>query len=196
MTAKPTALRLLAVWLLFMTTSVPLAAFEVEDVRTLYRDGEYRLEMRARLTAPAPRVEVVIRDYARYAELDGRILEARVLEREPGRVVLFTRLNACVGFFCRKVDRVEEVRERAGELEAITVPERSDVQSGRTYIRLEADGDDTVVHYESSIKPDFWVPPWFGRNWMLRTLQDATTALFLNVETRARQLGAVAEPSR
>jgi hypothetical protein len=44
----------------------------------------------------------------------------------------------------------------------------------------------TLVHYRTSITPAFWIPSVVGRRWMLRTLQDATGNLFMNVETKAR----------
>lgn len=169
------------------------ASLEIQEVQTHYSDGEYRLTMKARLAAPADRVETVIRDYANYAALDSRILEARVLSREGERVMLFTRLNACFGVFCRKIDRVEEVLERPLELDAAALPDRSDVRNGRTHTQLVADGEVTMVEYSTSITPKFWVLPLFGRGWMLRTLQDATTALFANVETRAKQLATPGE---
>jgi hypothetical protein len=42
------------------------------------------------------------------------------------------------------------------------------------------------VRYSTSITPGFWIPSVIGRRWMLRTLEDATTDLFMNVEMRAR----------
>lgn len=190
MSRRIAALRLLGVLLGAMGAASSAASLEIQDLQTHYREGEYRLTMKARLDAPVDQVEAVIRDYANYAELDSRILEARVLSREAERVTLFTRLNACFGVFCRKIDRVEEVREQPYELDAATLPDRSDVKNGRTHTQLFAAGESTLVEYSTSITPKFWVPPLFGRSWMLRTLQDATAALFTNVETRAKKMAS------
>lgn len=161
-------------------------AMSIERLHTEYAEGEYRLEMTALVTAPPERIEAVIRDYARYRELDVRILEARVLERSGAdRLLLFTRLDVCFAVFCRKVERVEEVHELPHGLHALTLPERSDVERGETRTELTPDTGGTRIHYTTSIAPKFWVPAWFARHWMLQTLRDATVALFTNVEARA-----------
>jgi hypothetical protein len=45
----------------------------------------------------------------------------------------------------------------------------------------------TLVHYRTSITPGFWIPSVVGRRWMLRTLEDATGDLFMNVEMKAQE---------
>ena len=47
----------------------------------------------------------------------------------------------------------------------------------------------TLVNYRTSITPGFWIPPVFGRRWMLRTLEDASGDLFMNVEMQAKKEG-------
>lgn len=161
-------------------------AMNIDRLHTEYADGEYRLEMVAVVAAPPERIAAVIRDYARYRDLDSRILEARVLERSGAdRLLLFTRLDVCFVVFCREVQRVEDVQEFPNGLHALAVPDRSDVRHGETRTEFTPDAAGTRIHYTTSIAPKFWVPTWFGRRWMLQTLRDATVALFTNIETRA-----------
>jgi hypothetical protein len=164
-------------------------SFEIEQSETRYADRRYHCELRIHLDAPLEKVEAVLRDYERYPSLDARILQARVLER-PGAdvVVLETILRGCFGPFCRNVTRVERVEESPHALVATADPARSDVKFGETHTRLAAaDKGGTVVSYRTSLTPAFWVPSLVGRRWMLRTLEDATADLFMNVEMRARE---------
>jgi hypothetical protein len=163
-------------------------ALETESVDSSYAEKQFRCEVVALLDAPAEAVETILRDYERYPQLDGRILEARVLERPtPTTALLQTTLRACFGPFCRKVRRVEEVIESAQGLSAITDPNRSDVRFGETHTSIEAiDASHTRVVYRTSIVPGFWVPAFGARGWMLSTLEQATLTLFENVETRAQ----------
>jgi hypothetical protein len=169
--------------------STAAGAFEIEKSETRYSDRRYQCELSLRLDAPPDQVEAVLRDYERYPSLDTRILQARVLERpEPHVVVLETTVRACFVWFCRNVTRVERVQESELALAATADPSRSDVKFGETHTQLEPDeSGGTLVHYRTSITPGFWIPSVVGRRWMLRTLQDATGDLFMNVEMRAKR---------
>lgn len=166
----------------------PGLALEIEHVQVRFHDGEYQLTMTATLAAPLPRVESVLRDYAHYPGLDARILNAQVLTRlSPTQLELMTRINVCFSFLCRKVERIERVEERPGELLATVIPERSDAERGSTHTQLSAQGERTRVEYSTQIVPKFWVPALFGRALMLRSLRDATVTLFEHIEQRAAQ---------
>lgn len=164
-------------------------AFEIEKSETRYADRRYQCDFSVRLDAPPDKVEAILRDYERYPALDTRILQARVLERpEPNVVMLETTVRVCFGWFCRNVTRVERVQESEHALAAIADPSRSDVKFGETRTRLAPDENGgTLVHYRTSITPAFWIPAVVGRRWMLRTLEDATGDLFMNVEMRAKK---------
>jgi len=166
---------------------VPAHALGIDHIETQYRDGEYRLTMTATLAAPLLRVEQVIRDFGKYPQLDQRILESRVLARPaPDQIELFTRIQVCVAFLCRKMERVETVHVRAGEILASVQPARSDASRGETHTELTADGEHTHLRYTTYIVPKFWVPGLFARPAMLRQLHDATVSLFTHVEQRAQ----------
>jgi hypothetical protein len=163
-------------------------AFEIQHSETRYADRRYQCELNIRLDAPLDKVEAILRDYEKYPSLDARILEARVIGRPaPNVAMLETKLRVCMGWFCRNVNRLERVEESQHALAATADPSRSDVKYGETRMQL-APGEHggTLVHYRTSITPAFWIPSVVGRRWMLRTLADATGALFMNVEMKAK----------
>jgi hypothetical protein len=167
----------------------PVQSFEIQHSKALYANKQYRYELTVTLDVPIDRVEAVLRDYAHYPALDPRILQARVIEQPSDHVVMLeTMLRACFGPFCRNVQRLERVEESTHSLTAISDPSRSDVKFGETRTQLAAaEGGGTQVTYHTSITPGFWIPSIVGRRWMLRTLEDASTDLFMNVEIRAKK---------
>ncbi len=168
--------------------SVGAAAFEIQHSETRYANRRYQCDLNVKLDAPLDKVEAILRDYEKYPELDSRILEARIVERPaPNVATLETNLRVCLGWFCQNVKRIERVEESPHALAATADPSRSDVKYGVTRLQL-APGEHggTLVTYSTSITPAFWIPSVIGRRWMLRTLEDATTDLFMNVETKAR----------
>jgi len=165
------------------------AAFEIEHSETRYANRRYQCDLNVRLDAPLDRVEAVLRDYEKYPALDARILEARVIDRPaPNVATLETTLRVCLGWFCQNVKRIERVEESQHALAAAADPSRSDVKFGETHLQLSpGEHGGTLVRYSTSITPGFWIPSVIGRRWMLRTLEDATTDLFMNVEMKARK---------
>jgi hypothetical protein len=83
--------------------------------------------------------------------------------------------------------RVERVEEAPLQLTAIADPARSDVKFGETRMKLSVTEGRTRVSYQTSIVPDFWIPPFAGRRWLLKTLADGTTNLFQQVERKAQE---------
>lgn len=164
-------------------------AFEIEHSETRYANRRYQCDLDIRLDAPLDKVEAVLRDYEKYPALDTRILEARVIERPaPNVAMLETKLRVCLGWFCRNVSRVERVEESQHALAATADPSRSDVKFGETRLQLSpGENGGTLVHYRTSITPGFWIPAVIARRWMLRTLEDASGNLFMNVESKARE---------
>lgn len=175
-------------WLVLSLCCAPAAAFKIEHSEARYADKQYRYELIVTLDAPLERIETILKDYERYPALDRRILQARVLERSQQNVVILeTMLRACFGPFCRNVKRIERVEESPHALAAITDPARSDVRFGETHTQLSTTDDGhTRVTYRTSVVPGFWIPSIVGRRWMLRTLEDATSDLFMNVEMQAK----------
>lgn len=182
------AARVALVLLLCSVLVEPARSFDIERSEARYVRKHYEYELVALLDAPVDRVETILRDYTSYTALDPRILAARVLGR-PNDYSLWleTIVRACMGPFCRNVTRIELVEESPLALVATADAARSDVKFGETKVMLSVSDGRTRVSYRTSIVPDFWVPPFPGRRWMLETLEDSTIDLFRGIEKRARE---------
>ena len=162
-------------------------ALSVQSLEANLRDGVYRIVLVARVDAPVEDVAAVLTDYAAYRKLDPQILASTVLPSDDqGGELVRTVVRACAGLFCRKVERVERVERREGELIATVVPERGELKSGLTRTTWQADDEATSVTYQAEFVPDFWVPSVIGRRYAVRALKTSTLELFGNVEKRAR----------
>src|SRR6188768_895223 len=154
--------------LLCLLAGGPSYALTIEHANASYKDKHYEFEMIAIVDAPVESVQAVLRDYESYKELDPRILDAHVIERPTAYIsILETTLRVCFGPFCRNVKRVELVEEAPLQLSAIADPARSDVKYGETRMKLSVSEGRTRVSYQTSIVPNFWIPPVAGRRWLL-----------------------------
>ena len=187
-TSPVTRHRLFAALLVLLLAPLSSHALTIEYQNAKYRDKHYEFELVAIVDAPLDRVQAVLRDYEGYKALDARILDAHILERPaPYLTILQTTLHVCFGPICRNVVRVERVEEAPLQLTAIADPARSDVKFGETRMKLSVTEGRTRVSYQTSIVPDFWIPPFAGRRWLLKTLADGTTNLFQQVERKAQE---------
>lgn len=177
--------------------SAPAAhAFTIEHSEARYAEKHFHYELVVTLDAPIDRVDEVLRNYADYPSLNGRILSSRVLDRpSPDVVNLETTVEVCFGWFCREVTRVERVQESKYALLAVADPERSDVKFSETRSELSPGHHGaTRVRYVTNVVPGFWVPALGGRRMMLKMLETETRDLFMSVEEKARQPQPAAPP--
>jgi hypothetical protein len=162
-------------------------ALDLHSADATYADGVFQVSFEGVLDAPAPSIEAVLFDYARYRQLDPRIKSAESLGPQPdGSQLVRTLINACAGPFCRTVKRVERVQHEPGLLLATVVPELSDMSRGVASTRFQAMGERTLVIYHAEFEPDFWVPGLVGHYFGVRALRASIVQMFGNVEHAAR----------
>lgn len=177
----------LVAWLLGVTAgAAPAHALVVDVNQAAFANGVFRVVFDGVLQASPDAIRTVLLDYSRYQLIDPRIRRAELVSRESDSSMrVRTLIDACAGFFCRRVERVERFESGPGRLVATVIPELSDMRRGRALTTWSAGADGTRVHYEAEFQPDFWVPGFIGHGLAIRALRDSTQALFRNVEREA-----------
>ena len=176
--------------LALISLATPALAITVQRLQSLYTAPTYHVSLVAQLDAPPQDVEAVLVDYANYRSLDSRIRSSQVLSTpSPDLAVVHTRVRFCAAFFCRTIERVENVEHHPGELVATVIPERSQLKSGVTRTTWRAEGSGTLVTYDAEFVPAFRVPDIIARRYATRALRDSAEKLFTNVEREANASG-------
>ena len=128
------------------------------------QDNTYTFNMTFVAYASVQRVVAIITDYNRLTQLSPLIKESRVLPyhvEDVTRVELVTQ--GCLLFFCKKIIRVEEASVADDlSIKTVFVPELSDFKSGQTHWTFTSKDQHTVVNYQASMVPEFWLPPFVG----------------------------------
>lgn len=172
--------------------SAPAAAAELLSLEVSHESGTYSLHTVSRFEAPAAAVYAVLTDFDNFHRIAGAFEESRVLEpAADGSPRVYTRLRGCVLLFCRTLERVERLTlEPDRAIVAYAEPEASDVRSGHSQWRLRADGDATVVEFDTTMEPDFWVPPLIGPAVIKRRLARDGERAVQRIERLAAEHGA------
>jgi hypothetical protein len=174
----------LALWTLISSAG----AGNLDDLEISEQSGLYRVKVVMLLHAPANYVHRVLTDYVHIYRLNPSITESSILPSPvKGAVRVKTRVQGCLFFFCRDIDRVEEVRElEAGHLRAVIVPEQSDFASGQADWLVRPVGADSEVHYESQFTPAFFIPPIIGSYFLRQAIGESIMASLARIECIAR----------
>ena len=161
---RGTAAALAALLLAFATASTQAVEFDTLNVDK--RGKRYFVDSQVVMAACPASVYHVLTDYDdnAFTRVSKVFVESRFLERdEQGNGLVYTRAKGCIAFFCKELERVEELKVQPNRhIEAITIPERSDAKFSHARWALDAEGEATRVTYAMEFEPDFWVPPLLG----------------------------------
>jgi hypothetical protein len=174
--------------ILVLCSLAPAGADNLSNIEISENSGKYRVRMVMLVHAPARYVSGVLTDYKHIYRLNPSITESEILPSpHNGTVRVKTRMQGCIFFFCRDVDRVEEVRElNAGHLQAVIIPEQSDFTSGSADWRIQSVGDNSRIVYEAQVTPAFYIPPVIGSYFVKRTFAETVITSFARLECIAR----------
>lgn len=145
--------------LLFICSSA--GGVEVVSVQVESEGKRYHMLGESIIQATPEFIFNTLMDYDNFHRLASGIAETRFIEPEiPGQLIAYTRIDSCVLFFCKSVEKVETIHATAyREISTQAIPEQSDFIFNKSRWLLEGGDDGTHVTYEAEIEPDFWMPP-------------------------------------
>lgn len=181
-----------AAWLLCFTGLFAIQmcaaiAADLRDITIERQDGRYHLTSRTYFSATQTQLYKVLTNFDLYPRFSSAFVEGENREAdEQGRPQFYTRMEACVLFYCK-------VFVRYGYLEltpeydivAIVDPERSNFKYSRERWQLIAEGEGTLMIYDFEMEPGFWVPPIVGPFAIKRTLRSQGAAAINRIEALA-----------
>jgi hypothetical protein len=171
--------------LLFASLST---ADEIKELSVTKVDGVYSLRVVSVIDAPADYVYDVITDYKHAYQINPTITEVAIVPSDRDDVVrVLNRSEHWVGPLCLKIDWVGDIVEHGDRyLEVKTIPEFSSFESGSATWELRSQGERTWVRYESSLKPNFFIPPFIGDHIMKKQMENETLTTFKRIECYAK----------
>lgn len=175
----------LSVLLLFSFTS---SSNDIEELSVTVADGVYSLKATSVLDVPADYVYYIITDYLHAYRINPSITEIEIL---PSINADITRLRNnsehCIGPICFDIYWTGEIVEpEHGHIVIDTIPELSSFESGSAIWRIHSNGERTWLHHESTLKPDFFIPPLIGDKVMKSKMASDTVTTFNRIECYAK----------
>jgi hypothetical protein len=122
-------------------------------------------------------VREVLTDYDHLDAINPKIVASQALEHLAANVTRVRyEIRHCIWFYCFDIVIVEDVTTlEDGSIIAKVIPDESDFKYGYTVWSLAASPRGTLIGYESSMEPRFWVFPILGPIMIKKTLREQIT---------------------
>lgn len=168
--------------LLLIVGSSTAGAIEVGEVTVEYRKDRYHLFGESVIDAPSDFIHDVLTDYDHFYLMAEGVAETKFLI-EDGERLGYTRIDTCILFFCRAVEKVERLEvEDKKTFVAEAIPERSHYRISKTRWQLEPAEKGTKVTYIAEVRPNFWLPTAIGVWAIRKTLRQSANNIGSNIE--------------
>jgi hypothetical protein len=170
-------------------TPAPTRAASVRELEVTRDEHGYRVASEAFLNAPPPAVFAVLTAYESFDRISS-VYEASgfMAPASDGTPIVYTRVAACLLFFCKSIRRVERLEVDAPTyIRTTALPAHSDVVHSRSEWVLTAEDGGTRVTYFMEMKPAFPVPVAIGAWLLKRSLRKHGELVVHRVEELARQ---------
>lgn len=149
--------------------SIAATGSEVYTAAVSHQSGSYFVEVDTLVAIDMARTRELLTDYNHLGQVNPAIKESEILlTRKPGDYRVRTLTKACIWFYCKHIEQVQDVIEsQDGSITAVVVPELSDFRHGYARVNLWQEPNGTRILIRSEVEPDFWIPPLIGP-WLIK----------------------------
>lgn len=174
-----------------------LQAGEVQHARVNYKDGDYSIDISVKINGDKDTIYKIATDYKKLSRLNDLIIEASLVNQldKDGNPVVRRRMvtRTCVMSFCFNAILIEDLWEpESGIIKSVFIPEQSDFSYGEAIWQvLRIDDAHTIITFNSTFKPNFWIPPLIGPLFIKRMMLNQTKITINNIEKIAASEKAV-----
>lgn len=173
---------------LFQVKSGFAVAGEVLAAVVESEGNDYQVSLKMRIDTPLKAVYSQLTDYARIEELSETVTESTVLKSQHPHYRVKIVSEGCAWIFCETVTQVQDVTELPDyRIEIDVDPSLSDLIQSQQVWQLESKGNSTIVRYDATIVPDFWVPAMIGRTVFENLLLEEGINILHQIEDREKR---------
>lgn len=170
-------------------------AAEVDALQIEHADRRYRMHLAARLDTPLQSSFRAFSNFDNLPRINDAVELVQLVDGAPtGAQRLYTRVRVCVWFFCARLDQVQDIREisagPAPGLDAVVVPQLSNLRYGVARWRMRDCAPQTCLEFDAELEPDFWVPPIIGPWAIERAMRGQAVRTASGIERLAEEEGA------
>lgn len=149
--------------------------------------NRYHAVVIAHLCVTPEATYAALTDFAHLPDMSPDIIKV-VFERNQSAnsQIVYLETRGCAGIFCHTLKQLQLFTELSPrDLIAVTLPSGSNVRYATSSWHLEADGKGTRVYWETTLEPDFWIPPVIGAGLLRSALRRQGRRFMTGIENWA-----------
>lgn len=146
----------------------------------------YHAAIEMQIEADTDKVYALFTDFNYLSRLNDNITDSVLIDEEPPEYTVLVETHNCVLFFCKDLKQLQKVTELGeGYILVEDIKGESDFAFANSRWHINAHGSGTRVTFSSEMKPDFWLPPFFG-SWLFKNqLRKETQTIIERLEQLA-----------
>lgn len=159
-------------------------AVQATEVAAELNEGTYSVQASFEVATSPKKLLAVLTDYENITQLHPSILESEIISENEGSARIRTVVKDCAFLFCKKILRVEQIRQDGSRgLVAEVIPMLSDLRSGQTVWEFTQSDAVTLVKYQSTLQPKFWIPPFIRSHTVTNKLKGRMTEVIQTLQS-------------
>lgn len=180
--------------LLLSSLLFSLQAGEVQHASVKFKNGDYSIDISVKINGDKDTIYKIATDYKKLNDL---IIKVSLVNQpdKDGKPVVRRRMvtRTCVMSFCFNAILIEDLWEPdSGIIKSVFISEQSDFSYGEAIWHvLRIDDTHTMITFNSTFKPNFWIPPLIGPLFIKRMMLNETKITINNIEKIAASEKAV-----
>lgn len=130
----------------------------------------------------------ILTDYENFDRVSSVFKESYFLPADDsGETRAYTRVEGCVWFFCKSIERVDALVIESSRVVALSDPALSDFKYSKGQWDFETTAAGQQITYALEMEPGFWMPPVIGPYILKRRLVDGAVDAMQRVEVLAQE---------
>lgn len=173
---------------LVVLASPPIYAADLLSVSVEKKGKRYYVNSVSTYAASREALMHILTDYDNFDRVSSVFTESYFLpEGDSGDKRAYTRVEGCVWFFCKSIERVDVLLIEQSRVVALSDPALSDFKYSKGQWDFETTDAGQTITYALEMEPGFWVPPVIGPYILKRRLVDGAVEAVQRVEALAQE---------
>lgn len=147
---------------------MPAVCNEILQAQVSEKDDLVIIKLEMQIDADDDKIYELLTDFNHLSRLSDVITKSQLINTAETHSTVYLKSQSCILFFCKQIEQTQKVFQlEDGHIKVEDITGKSDFAYAVTLWHIRAAEDGTRISFYSRLKPDFWLPPFFG-NWLFK----------------------------
>ena len=159
--------------LLALSSTANSNTYEIHRSDVDYYEGQIIIDYRLTLSAAPEKVKRLLTDYNNFPKISRLIRKSHLHHEKNNKIILNQELFPCLLGLCYSLDKEQQLfKNNSGSISAVFTPNQRFFESGYEEWKVSSNNSGTVIHYQANVTPAFTIPPFIGKFFIHKFVDD------------------------